>query len=291
MTLISQHAELLQRQYTEKLQKLRVALQIERYSPEDYLDQLAMRRRGVAGEYHTEPASKCVEGSEAFQDWLHSATSQVFVLSGHNNSYATHCWLSPIALKLIADKTSPETASNTANICIFETINLRNESNSFEHITRSLIYRLLLSSKDGLSKEQEVEKLDRDMEKYSRLVATSDAPMYQIQETLAEILTQSLTLFDPGTTVWIILDRADQCRASRANETSGTKNQQRRALLKTLVHAVEQSRTMLKILVVVKTSDWDVQKYVDDFGQEKEESLVIETFDIETFGGENYTYG
>ncbi|PVI01686.1 hypothetical protein DM02DRAFT_590815 [Periconia macrospinosa] len=284
-TLISQHAELLHRQYTEKLQKLRVLLQVERYSPENYLDQLAKRRRDVAAEYDTAAAFECVEMSESFKDWLHSATSQVFVLSGHNDSYATHCWLSPVALKLIAEKTS-SASSNPANICIFEMINLRNENTSFEHITRSLIYQLILSSKHGLSKEQEVEKLDRDMEKYSRLVAKSDAPMHQIQETLAKILAQSLTLFDPGTTVWVIIDRADQCRTARANETSGTKNQQRKALMRTLVHAVEQSPITMKILVVVNTSDWDVQKYADDFGQEKEESLVIEKFK-----DENYIYG
>lgn len=249
------------------------------------MEQLEIRRIGVAREYDETAAFECVQKSEAFNNWLCSATSQVFVLSGRNDSHATHCWLSPIGLKLITDKTSPEATQNAANVCISEIINLRNEGNTFAHITQSLIYRLLLNSKHGLRKEREVEKLERHLETYSRLLKGQDVPMYQLQEILASILAQSLMLFDSGTTVWIIIDRADQCRTSRAIESSGTRNQQRNALLKTLVHAAEKSRIVLKVLVIVKATDWDVQKYARDIGQERDDSVVIETFE-----DENCTY-
>ncbi|CAI6341352.1 unnamed protein product [Periconia digitata] len=278
--------ELLERQYTEKLDRLRIALRMDRYSAEDLQDQLITRTKGVAREYEASKALESVERSGAFRSWLLSHTSQMFVLSGRNDRHATHCWLSPVALKLIADKTAPEAAQNAANICIFEILNLRNEKNTFEHITRSLIYRLLLNSKHGLAEEGKVEKLDKEMEMYTRLAANPKVAVYQIQETLSKIMVQSLTLFDPGTTVWIILDRADQCRTSREKESSGTRNQQQKALLRTLVHAVEGSSIVLKILVVVNATDWDVQKHANDLRQKKEDSVVIETYE-----DEDITYG
>lgn len=244
-----------------------------------------MRKRGVEREYETKAAFECVERSGAFKNWLHSSTSQIFILSGRNDSHATHCWLSPVALKLIADKTSLDATSKAKNICVFETINLRNERNSYEHIIRSLMDQLLSEIKNGMGKDQELQALDRYMETYLRLVKTPDLPLYEMQEILAKILAQILALFDPGTAIWMVLDRADQCRTSRASESSGNKNQQRIALLRTLVYAIEQSRIVLKILVVVKTSDWDVEKHADNLRQEKEDSVVIETFE-----DEDYTY-
>lgn len=264
----------------KKLESLRTILHMEHYSPEDDLEQLEDRKRHVARECDATAAFDCVERSGSYDSWFRSTTSQIFVLSGRNGSRATYCWLSPVAMKLIAEKTR-EADQNPTSICIPVIINLRNEKNTFEHITRSLVYRLLLKAKKGFSKTQEVEKLDREMEKYSRLDLEHNKPMHKTQETLANILAQSLALFNLETTIWIIIDRADQCRLPQAEDRGGLKHQQRRALLRSLVTAVEKSQILLKVLVIVNTTDWDVQKQERHLGQEKEGSLIIETFEDE----------
>lgn len=248
------------------------------YSPDDQKQQLTVRRRGVADEYDDTSAFIYVEADPRFRQWLDSARSQVFVLNGINeDDRATYCWLSPVALKLIADKSSLEATQEPTDICISHILSLRDEDNSFSLVIRSLIYRILFKNKNRLGRE-EVEALDREVAVYSRLSA-DDAEMYQLQEVLTKILVQSLALFDPKTTVWMILDRADQCHTSRASITPGRKDQQRKALLKSLVHAAENTGLVLKVLLVVNNADWRVEKHGDDLGQEKSDSLVIARFE------------
>lgn len=240
---------------------------------------LTVRKTGVEDEYDDTSDFEHVKADPEFRQWLESASSQVFVLNGINkDDRATHCWLSPVALKLIADKSSLEETQGTTDICISHILSLRREENSFEHVIRSLIYRILLKNKHRLGRE-EVDLLDREVEAYLRLDTDPDPKMYQLQETFTKILVQSLALFDPKTTVWMILDRADQCHLPQAQITPGRINQQRKALVKALVHTVERTGLVLKVLLVVNNAEWRVEKHADDLGQEKSDSLVIGTFE------------
>ncbi|TLD28975.1 hypothetical protein PspLS_03327 [Pyricularia sp. CBS 133598] len=261
---------------TGKLVELRTALRLEHNLQQDQRQMLALRQQGVAAEYDDKSAVERIERSREFVEWLGSSTSQVLVLCGINDdSRATHCWVSPVALKLISDQTSRDAPRDAAapNICVFHILSLRDEDNTFSYVTRSLIYQVLLSGKKSLGSDKEADRLDGAMAAYSRLVG-KPSPSHE-EEILGRILVQSLELFDQGTTVWIVIDRADQCRASRASGMSGTRHKERRALLRTLVRAVENSKIILKILVVVSTTHWDFEKHSDDFGQKKDESLVI----------------
>ena len=283
--LIWQHIELQEGRYADKLDRVRTILQVEPYSSEAQLAQLARRRSDVIAEYrnpYVDLAStyKHVEGSQEFRNWLDSSYSQVLVLSGYNDARdATHCWLSPVALNFIAKMTSPEATRDTANVCIFYILGLRDEDNTFTRVTRFLIYRLLLENKQGLRKQEEVQELDRELDEYTSLIAKPDVPMHELQEVLAKILVRSLGLFDSGTNIWIILERADQCRAPRAEGRLGPRDTQRKALLKTMVHAAQNSKVILKILVVVSARDWNVEKHADELGQHKASSLVLRTFE------------
>ncbi|KAK8115646.1 hypothetical protein PG984_012148 [Apiospora sp. TS-2023a] len=271
--------ELQEGQRGEKLSRLRTALQLDRRSLNDQEQRLVVRKAGVAGEYDDTSAFEYVKADPKFRQWLESTGSQVFVLSGINDDdRATHCWLTPVALKLIADKTSSGETLKATDICISHILSLQDEDNTFALVIRSLVYRILLKNKHRLGRE-EVEALDREVEAYSKLAADPDTEMYQLQEVLTKILVESLALFDPETTVWMILDRADQCHPPRAIITPGRKNQQRKALLKALVHAVESTRLVLKVLLVVNHADWKVENHADDLRQEKSNSLVIATFE------------
>ena len=184
-----------------------------------------------------------------------------------------------MALDFIAKMTSPEATRDTANVCIFYILGLRDEDNTFTRVTRFLIYRLLLENKQGLRKQEEVQELDRELDEYTSLIAKPDVPMHELQEVLAKILVRSLGLFDSGTNIWIVLERADQCRAPRAEGRLGPRDTQRKALLKTMVHAAQNSKVILKILVVVSARDWNVEKHADELGQHKASSLVLRTFE------------
>ncbi|KAK8119829.1 uncharacterized protein PG998_004455 [Apiospora kogelbergensis] len=271
--------ELQEGKCSERLSRLRTALKMNPRRLNDQEEQLALRKYGVEDEYGDTSAFEHVEADPKFRQWLDSAGSQVFVLNGINaDDRATHCWLSPVALKLIADKSSLEKTQGATDICISHILNLRVEDNSFDHVIRSLIDRILLKNKHRLGR-REVEAVDREVEEYSSLAANPEAEMYQVQDALTKILVQSLALFDPKTTVWMILDRAEQCYLPRAQITPGRINQQRKALVKALVHTAERTGLVLKVLLVVNNAEWKVEKHADDLGQKKSDSLVIGTFE------------
>lgn len=182
---------------------------------------MTIRKASVADEYDEYSAFEHVKDDPKFKKWLDPSGSQVFVLSGNNeDDGATHCWMSPVALKLIGDKSTLDGTQGPTETCISHILSIGGEQNTFSLVIRSLVYQILLKNKHRLGRE-EVEALDREVEAYSGLAADSDAKMYQLEGVLTKVLVQSLALFDPKTIVWMILDRVDQCHTSRDSMTPG----------------------------------------------------------------------
>ncbi|RYO75236.1 hypothetical protein DL762_010104 [Monosporascus cannonballus] len=96
----------------DNLEKIRELLGLEAFSHEAHLAQLNNHRRSVAAEFQrknwysekTPDEQLCVVVSDpVYKEWLDSPHSRVLVLSGENYVIgASHCWVSPVALGLIA---------------------------------------------------------------------------------------------------------------------------------------------------------------------------------------------
>lgn len=66
----------------------------------------------------------------------------------------------------------------------------------------------------------------------------------------------------------------DQCCAPRAEAKCDARDTKRKTLLRTtMVHTVQNSKAVLKVLVVVNATDWKVEKHADKLRQRKVNSV------------------
>ncbi|KAJ3569812.1 hypothetical protein NPX13_g5955 [Xylaria arbuscula] len=85
-----------------------------------------------------------------------------------------------------------------------------------------------------------------------------------------------LNMFDPSKTVWIIVDRIDECRNEPEDKSrQETRNLHRKTLLKFLVRLVEDEslRVKVRVLGVVNGLDWRAEEHRDEIDQMKKESI------------------
>ncbi|RYP03960.1 hypothetical protein DL765_010351 [Monosporascus sp. GIB2] len=269
----------------DNLEKIRELLGLEAFSHEAHLAQLNSHRRSVAAEFQrknwysekTPDEQLCAVVSDpAYKEWLGSPHSRVLVLSGENYVIgASHCWVSPVALDLIAKLMSGTTPD--PDPCVFYLLGLREVDDTCPHVLTFLILRLLSLNKEALRNEVQFAELWADLQSYARVAESSDAPAHDVQRTLEKIALRALNMFDAGKTVWIVLDRVDKCRAApgprgKSNRRGG------RTLLETLVHLVERATARVKVLGVVNRADWHVEEQADELGEEQEGNVVIRTF-------------
>ncbi|RYP33461.1 hypothetical protein DL767_004739 [Monosporascus sp. MG133] len=269
----------------DNLEKIRKLLGLEAFSHEAHLAQLDSYRRSVAAEFQqknwysekTPDEQLCAVVSDpAYKEWLGLPHSRVLVLSGENYVIeASHCWVSPVALDLIAKLTAGTTPD--PDPCIFYLLGLREVDDTCPHVLAFLILRLLSLNKEALRNEVQFAELWADLQSYARVAESPDASAYEVQRTLEKVALRALNLFDAGKTVWIILDRVDKCRAApgprgKSHRRGG------RALLETLVRLVERATARVKVLGVVNRADWHVEEQADELGEEQEGNVVIRTF-------------
>lgn len=77
---------------------------------------------------------QAVENDSVYQDWLVFSQSRVFVISGANdNRNARHCWVSPVALNMVARFRSDKSLADS-NIYVFYLLGLRDEDDTWDHI-------------------------------------------------------------------------------------------------------------------------------------------------------------
>ncbi|RYP63895.1 hypothetical protein DL771_009070 [Monosporascus sp. 5C6A] len=269
----------------DNLEKIRKLLGLEAFSHEAHLAQLDSHRRSVAAEFQQKnwysekkPDEQlcAVVSDPAYKEWLRSPQSRVLVLSGENYVIgASHCWVSPVALDLIAKLTADTTPN--PDLCVFYLLGLRDVDDNYPHVITFLILRLLSLNKEALRNDVQFAELWADLQSYARVAESPDAPAHEVQRTLEEVALRALDLSDAGKTVWIILDRVDKCRA--APGPRGTSHRKGgRALLETLVRLVERATARVKVLAVVNRADWHVEEQADELGEEQEGTVVIRTF-------------
>lgn len=139
-----------------------------------------------------------------------------------------------------------------------------------------MILRLLSLNKTILRKEEYYSELYADLQLYQQLSRSAEDKSREMQGLLKDVAVKVVDMLDEDMTVWIMLDRVDKCRAAPSRQK--THRHHRRdglALLRVMLHLVEQSKARIKVLAVVNRSDWHMEDDVDDLDQTREGSFVL----------------
>lgn len=274
---LSRQVEELQRGHDgQKLDLIRRLLKLHPHSPETELANLKRHRENIVAEFNDfysrqrrpKAPLASITNHQTFQQWRTSTGSCILLLIGRNRVIqARNCWLSPVAL----DFTDEDKMSKPQDPCVFYILGAQTADDTFDHVASSLIYRLLSKNRDVLRNEIQHAELQAELENYEN--ARSEPHI--VQELLGKVALRVLNMFDPSMTVWIILDRLDQCRGQ------GPRNLHRKTLLKFLARLVEDRnlRVRVRVLAVVNGVDWRPEEQQDEIGQTEHDSIVFWTLE------------
>ncbi|KAK2049969.1 hypothetical protein LZ31DRAFT_256343 [Colletotrichum somersetense] len=225
-----------------------------------------------------EERMQAVENDSIYQEWLVCSQSRVLVMSGANdNLSAHHCWVSPVALNMVARLRSDKGLADL-NICVFYLLGLRDEDDTWDHVISFLIYHLLELNKRALRNEEQCRQLWADLKSYDELRADSTKTKPKdVTEKLERIALRALSMFDAGKTIWIILDRVDRCHVM-PGQSSKTNRKGGRSLIRMMVHLAEKSSVTVKVLAVVNRADWHIEDQADELDGNIAGSMVVRTY-------------
>lgn len=277
--------ELLESNAHGELEKVRAELGLDAISLEAELLRLDTREGNILAQFpRNQYTGKTigdrlseVERGLPYTTWRDSPKPSVLVLAGLNQvMQGSHCWLSPIAIRLVRklEKAQPP------ELFAYQLIGERDTCDTLEYILTSIVYRLLVRHRDVLRNQTEYDRFRFALQGYKRAKAAEGATLYGIHRELGKVVLGALNMFEPGRTVWIILDRLDKCERVAMAARDRDRKRERRDLLKALVRLAEDQslKVNLRVLVVVNSRDWNMDGNTsDDFGHvEGSNTLVLE---------------
>lgn len=202
--------------------------------------------------------------------WL-QPHSCMLVLAGYNevsvSSFGT-CWLSPVAIDVIAKLRSSEKADPYAfYIPGLEKVDL------FPQVLLHIAIQLLAANRGALRHDTQytslLGKIDDYLNAANMMEHEQEGQISRDDITaLQKVVLEVLNMFKKEQTVWIVVDRPDQCKRR------GGPNHQKK-LAKALVYLLESAKPTVRVLLVVNGHDWRVEEQVDEFGQRKEGSVIV----------------
>ncbi len=199
------------------------------------------------------------------REWLEHSSSMLILVGCNNESVhrAGHCWLSPVALHIVAKSME----SSQADPCAFYVLGLR-DGDLFPQVLLSIIIQLLRLNRQALQNESQYAELRAEIREYrGATIAGSESHEEPKYDLLQKVALRVLGMFDPTKTVLIILDRVDRCKVAPIDH--------RKKLLMSLVHVVENAKARVRVLAVVNKHDWTVEDYVDELGNKDPRSVVL----------------
>lgn len=223
-----------------------------------------------------------VENDVDYCKWLDCPDSGLLVLVGTNYFHgAIHCWISPIAHRLIKKKTTEAAAERSVNpdACIFYLLGLQETDDTCLGVVSMLILRLLSLNKKILHQEDHFTELCAELGSYIPLSKDVEDRSREMQNLLMRVAVKVLDMLDEDTTVWIILDRVDKCRPAPSRMARSHHKKDGLALLRVMMYLVEHSKTPVKILAVVNRSHWHVEDDVGDLEHTRKGSLIVRRFE------------
>ncbi|KAK1991739.1 hypothetical protein LX36DRAFT_589824 [Colletotrichum falcatum] len=202
--------------------------------------------------------------------WLQSSHSCMLVLAGYNEVSVSSfgaCWLSPIALDTIATLRSsaePEKEPYAFYIPGLEKTDL------LPQVLSHIAIQLLTANRRALRDDARYNELRGKIQLYSMAAENCDDGRIStnVNKTLQDVVLEVLNSFGEGQTVWIVVDRPDQCK-----QRGGPNHQKKVA--KALVNLLESAKSTIRVLLVVNGHDWRVDDEFDEFGQSNQDSVMV----------------
>ncbi|KAM0258111.1 hypothetical protein ACHAQJ_004016 [Trichoderma viride] len=262
-----------------RLYKIQTLLSLKTYSRESEFEVLQKYQRDINAhldqswsslELMRGPRLEAFEKDPKIQAWRYSQRSCMLVLAGYNyglDASVGKCWLSPVALDMIT--TMKET--RPGDPYAFYILGHR-ESDPFHHVLSCIIFQLLTPSHKALQNGAQYAELCAEIEEYQAAKGETKARLNKGKPDLIlqKVALRILKMLDQNKTVWIILDRVDQCKPD-------SKTKHRKNLMKSLVYLLENATVKIRILAVVNGHDWNVEEQSDEFGASDPSSVIVHT--------------
>ncbi|PLB40287.1 uncharacterized protein BDW47DRAFT_116070 [Aspergillus candidus] len=277
------YSELQESHDNNKLDEIQKLLELSTYSKESELDRLRTYQTDInwSFDYDWPTTLQRIQGHQLanfqnekeFYTWRHSNQSSMLILVGYNNEQvclSPDCWLSPVALDMITSLSKAE----ESNPCAFYLVG-RHESRLSTQVLASILIQLLRQNSQVLRDQNKYNELYAAVRKYNQAVTLQVENGRQksgrkANKLLQDVALHVLNLFDPHHTIWIILDRVDQCRSER-------ETYHRKSLMKTLVYLVEKVEVRVKVLAVVNGYDWKLDEQDDELECSNPSRVVFRT--------------
>ncbi|KAL7789034.1 hypothetical protein V8C37DRAFT_387015 [Trichoderma ceciliae] len=278
---------------SNRLDKIKALLNLETYSRETELEVLQKYERDTVAhldkswsllELMRGPRLEAFKKDPKIQSWECSQRSCMLILAGYNwgaDASIGTCWLSPVALDIIT--TMEET--RPGDPYAFYILGHR-EYDPFPHVLSCILFQLLTLSPKALQNYAQYAELCAEIQEYQAAREATEAKELDkdLQECagnpdaiLHKVALRILKMLDQNKTVWIILDRVDQCKSdSRINH--------RKRLMKSIVYLLEKATVKIRVLAVVNGYDWRVEEQSDEFGASNHASVIVHTCRQEVVG-------
>jgi hypothetical protein len=153
-----------------------------------------------------------------------------------------------------------EERSTLSDFYVYYIFGLEGGVDTLQHALAFLILRLLYLNPTALRAGLEYSELRAELQKYRKIQTESDKAI--VHASLEKVALRVLNTFNSANTIWIILDRVDECQAP---PTGSRSNYQRKALMKAMVHLVELTHVKVRILAVANSWRWDIKEEENDF--------------------------
>ncbi|KAL6823381.1 hypothetical protein V8C40DRAFT_247949, partial [Trichoderma camerunense] len=266
----------------DRLLAIQKLLHLEIYSQE-YEWELLQRYHRNTDAYFDQQCSllEVMKGSrlEAFKNnpkirqWQYSEHSCTLILAGYNHDiYSGMCWLSPFALDTIKNLRG----SHDNKVYAFYILGQR-DHDSFSQVLWCILFQLLRQTNEALQDDTQYAELHAEIQKYQKATETggSKHTLHDYSDVADTLLRKAavriLKMVNQNKTVWIILDRVDQCKSS-------TKAKHQKRLIKALVYLLENTTIRIRILAIVNGYDWKVEEQHDEFGASNQSSVIVDTY-------------
>ncbi|PKY01737.1 hypothetical protein P168DRAFT_321309 [Aspergillus campestris IBT 28561] len=282
-TLKAQLKQLQEGHDNDKLDEIQELLELSTYSRESELDRLRTYQTDInwSFDYDWPTTLQRMQGSQLmkfqtekeFHTWRHSDQSSMLILVGYNNEQvclSPDCWLSPVALDMITSSSKAEDSDPRAFYLVGH-----HESRLSTQVLASILIQLLRQNSQVLRDQNKYNELYAAAKKYNQAVTLQNENCRQksgrkSNKLLQDVARHVLNLFDSHHTIWIILDRVDQCRSER-------ETYHRKSLMKTLVYLVEKVEVRVKVLAVVNGYDWKLDDQTDELDCSNPSRVVFRT--------------
>ncbi|KAJ5817754.1 hypothetical protein N7447_007762 [Penicillium robsamsonii] len=211
-----------------------------------------------------EPELQAFQQGQEFHSWRHSNQSSILMLVGYNNESIYRdgmCWMSPAALHMIESMSKDRQKDPYA----FYLLGQR-QMDLLPQVLSSIVIQLLRQNREALQNQKQYDELYAAVQQYHQISynqPSSQKELVRHEEALLKVALRALDMFDLRKTVWIILDRVDQCKHG------GWEANHRKMLVRAMVRLVEGAKVKVKVLAVVNGYDWNADNESDEFGQIK----------------------